>query len=143
MTLAIATTSTCPSTSREVYTSTSREVYSVTGFDACMSRQGAVANSSRETTMLLLFHVMGDRVPKVLLDRAICPQRRIDLRGELYEVTPQIAGVDQDLVRLLDDTELKRIIDHLVSLFLISLQDTVYVCQNESTRILFEQSKVY
>ena len=108
MTSTIATISTCPSISREVH--------SAIRFDACMSRQGAVVNSSRETTLLLLSYVMSDRVSKVLLDRAICPQRRIDLRGELYEVTLQNAGVDQDLVYLVNDTKIKRIIDHLVSL---------------------------
>jgi hypothetical protein len=90
-----------------------------------------------------MFHAMGDRVPKILLDRAVCPQRRIDMRGELYEVTPKFAGVDQDLARLLNRTKLKQTIDHLVSLSLISLQDTAYVCQDESTRGLFEQSRAY
>ena len=86
---------------------------------------------------------MGDRVPKVLLDRAACPQRRINMRGELYEVTSQDAGVDQDLACLLDGTTLEQIVNHLVSLSLISPQDTAYVCQDESTRILFERSKDY
>jgi hypothetical protein len=93
--------------------------------------------------LLLLFHAMGDRVPKILLDRVVCPQLRIDMRGELYEVTPKFAGVDQDLSRLLDGTNLKQTIGHLVSLSLIILQDTAYICQDESTRVLFEQSRSY
>jgi hypothetical protein len=135
MTPNIAATSTCPSTSREVH--------SATGLDAFTSRRGATTNSSLGTMILLMFHAMGDRVPKILLDRAVCPQRRIDMRGELYEVTPKFAGVDQDLARLLNRTKLKQTIDHLVSLSLISLQDTAYVCQDESTRGLFEQSRAY
>ena len=86
---------------------------------------------------------MGDRVAKVLFDRATCPQRRIDMRGELYEVIPQDAGVDQNLAPLLDGKNLEQTIGHLVSVSLISLQDTVYVCQDESTRPLFDQSRDY
>jgi hypothetical protein len=99
MTPKIAAISTCPSPSREVY--------SATGLDAFMSGRGATTNSSLGTMILLLFHAMGDRVPKILLDRAVCPQRRINMRGELYEVTPKFAGVDQDLARLLDGKKLK------------------------------------
>ena len=135
MTPVIAAISPCPSTSRDVH--------SATRFDAYMSRRGATADSSLETMILLLFHAMSNRIPKALFDRAICSQRRIDMRGELYEVTPQDAGVDQDLARLLDGTTLGQIINHLVSLALIKLEDTAYVCQDESTRILFEQSRDY
>ena len=86
---------------------------------------------------------MGGRIPKILLDRAACPQRRINRRGEPYEVTPAYAGLDQDLVHLLDVTKLKQSIEYLTSLSIISVQDTAYVCQNESARGLFEQSRDY
>ena len=122
---------------------TSRDVHSATGFDAYMSRRGATANSSLQTSILLLFHAMGDRVAKVLFDRATCPQRRIDMRGELYEVIPQDAGVDQNLAPLLDGKKLEQTMDHLVSVSLISLQGTTYICQDESTRLLFDQSRDY
>ena len=69
-------------------------MYSAIEFDVFISRQEVVVNSSREIIMLLLFHVMNDRVSKVLLDCVICSQRRIDLRDELYEVTSQNANVD-------------------------------------------------
>jgi hypothetical protein len=78
-----------------------------------MSRRGAASTSSPETTVLLLFHAMGDRVPKILLDRAVTTHRRIDMHGEQFEVTPRGAGVDQELADLLDETVLKRIIAHL------------------------------
>ena len=134
MTLSTATTSTCPSILGETH--------SATGSNVCTSRQVAAADSSLETT-LLLFHTMGNRIPNILLDRATRPQRRINMRGELYEITPQYAGVDENLARLLDGTKLKHIIDHLSSLSLITLQDTAYVCQDETSRILVEQSKHY
>ena len=135
MTQHIAAISTCPSTSKEVL--------SVTGIDALLSRRGATTNSSLETMILLLFHAMGDRVPKIFLDRAVCPQRRIDMRGKLYKVTPKLAGVDQDLARLLDGTKLKQTVDHLVSLSVIGSQDRDYVCRDESSRVLFKQSRDY
>ncbi|KIW89802.1 uncharacterized protein Z519_09231 [Cladophialophora bantiana CBS 173.52] len=59
--------------------------------------------SSRVTTLLLLFHAMGDRIPKILFDRALITQRRIDMHGKHYEVTPKAAGVDKDLAALLSE----------------------------------------
>lgn len=93
--------------------------------------------------MILLFHAMGGHIPKIFLDRAACPQQRIDKGGEQYDVTPHSAGLDQDLVHLLDATKLKQSIEHLISLSKISVQDTAYVCQDESGREFFEQFRDY
>ena len=74
---------------------------------ACLNQQKAAPNSSLETLTLLLFHTIGNCIPKILFDRATCPQRRINVRGELYEVTLQVAGVDENLARLLNGIKLK------------------------------------
>jgi hypothetical protein len=85
-----------------------------------MSRLGAATGGSLKTPIPLLFHAMGGHIPKILLYRAACPQRRVDKRGEIYEETPHYIGLDQDLVNLLDATRLKQSVEHLISLSIIS-----------------------
>ncbi len=131
----IATIPTCPRTLEEVRSST--------GLDACTNWLEVVSSSSRTTAVIMLFHAMGGRIPKTFLDRAARPQRRVDKFGEQYETISRYPGLDQDLAYLLDATKLKQNIDHLNSLSIISMQDTVYVCQHEVARGVFEQSRDY
>ena len=67
----------------------------------------------------------------------------VDKCGEIYEATSHHAGLDHDLVRLLDATRLKQGIEHLISLSIIGEEESVYVCQDGSARVLFEQSREY
>lgn len=100
--------------------------------------------SSRIITLLLLFHAMGDRIPKILFDRALITQRRIDIHSKHYEVTPKAAGVDKDLtVLLLEEVVFKQAINYLISRSQISLRDSTYFYQDESARALFRQKKDY
>lgn len=91
----------------------------------------------------MLFHAMGGRIPRAFLDRAARPQRRIGNFGEQCKAISRFPGLDQDMAYLLDATKLKQNIDHLTSLYIISIQDTAYVCQDEVARELFEQSRDY
>ena len=86
---------------------------------------------------------MGDRIPKILFDRALIAQRRIDMHGNHYEVTPKAAGVDKDLAVLLEEAVFKQAIDYLISRSQINLRDSTYFCQDEPTRALFRQKKDY
>ena len=105
-------------------------------------QEDAISNLS-ETAIILLFHAMGGHIPKIFLDRASYPQRRIDKDGKQFEVTPHCAGLDQDLIDLLDAKTLRQSIEHLISLSTINVQGTAYVCQDESARELFEQSREF
>ncbi len=87
---------------------------------------------------------MGDRIPKILFDRALITQRRIDLHGKHHEVTPKAAGVDKDLAVLLEEeASFQQAIECLISRSQISLHDSTYFCQDESTQALFRQQKNY
>jgi hypothetical protein len=108
-----------------------------------MSRPEAATHATLETPIAPLFYAMGSHIPKVLLDRATCPQRRINKHGEIYEVKLHDTGLSQDLINLLDATTLRQSIGSLISLSIISVQESVYICQQESARISFEQSKGY
>ena len=121
----------------------SKKMHNAIKFDVCMNRRNVTINNSLQTNIFLLFHVMNDRVAKILFDRATCFQRRIDMRDELYEIISQNANVDQNLIFLLNEKKLKQIMNHFVSIFLINLQNTIYICQNESIRLLFDQFKNY
>ncbi|ORY02130.1 hypothetical protein BCR34DRAFT_667768 [Clohesyomyces aquaticus] len=88
-----------------------------------------------------LFHAMGGRIPKILFDRATCPQRRMNEYGKFFDVKPCHTGLHQDIVNLLDPNTLKRSIEHLISLSIITVEDSAYVCEDESSRISFEESK--
>jgi hypothetical protein len=86
---------------------------------------------------------MGDRIPKILFDRAVSSQRRIDMHGKQYEVTPKAAGIDEALAGLLEETVFKQTMSDLISRSQISLRDNIYFCQDESTRALFRQKTDY
>jgi hypothetical protein len=122
---------------------TTREVHSATGLDMSMDQQEDAISNLSETAIILLFHAMGGHIPKIFLDRASYPQRRIDKDGKQFEVTPHCAGLDQDLIDLLDAKTLRQSIEHLISLSTINVQGTAYVCQDESARELFEQSREF
>jgi hypothetical protein len=84
---------------------------------------------------------MGGRIPKLLFDRATCPQRRMNEYGSFLEVTPCHTGLRQDIVDLLDPNRLKHSIEHLISLSIITVEDSAYICEDESAHISFEESK--
>jgi len=89
---------------------------------------------------------MGGYIPKVLLDRAKSPQKRVGECGEMYEVTLRDTGLHQDLVNVFDATILERSIEGLISHSAIGLQESdreVYFCRDKSAQTLFEQSKDY
>ena len=65
----------------------------------------------------------------------------MDEHGGLYEVTPRDAGFDQDIVDILDANTLRHNIEHLISLSVLTVEDLDYVCEDESSRIPFEQSR--
>ena len=119
------------------------EVRNATGLDVCTNRLEVATSNSRATAVIMLFHAMGDRIPKAFLDRATRPQRLIDTFGEQCEAISRYPGLDQNLAYLLDATKLKQNIDHLSSASIISIQDTAYVCQDEVAREFFEQSRDY
>lgn len=103
----------------------------------------SVASASPHTTLLLLFHAMGDRVPKILFDRATTNQKRVDMYGKHYEVTPKAAAVDSVLTDLLEKVVLEQAMDYLISQAQISLRDGIYICEDEPSRVFFEQRKDY
>lgn len=120
----------------------SRNVRGPAGLDTYIERQAATTNSTSRT-ITLLFHSLGGRVPKVFVERAVCPQIRFDKRGEQYEITPANTALDQELIRLLVAAELKQVIEDLVSSSIISEQGATYVCRNESGQELSDQAKDY
>lgn len=121
--------------------SAAREMYSTTKIGMSTEQQEAATSSSPETAIKLLFHAMGGYIPKVFLDRASCSQRRLEKDGKQVETIPQDAGLDQNLVHVLDAAKLRQSIEHLISLSAISARGTGYVCQDQSVRELFEQSR--
>jgi hypothetical protein len=92
---------------------------------------------------------MGGHIPKIILDRALSPQARWSEHGEFNEVTPQDAGLHQDLVGLLSDgTKLKENVEELVSLSIIHNKASTdglqtYSCESELARTLYDQNRAY
>jgi hypothetical protein len=97
-----------------------------------------------ETFIPPLFYAMGGRVPKIMIDRATSPQRRLSESGDAFEFQPHNAGLHQDLVDILSDREeLLRGIERLILLSTIAVETSsdvigFYTCQCESAQISFD-----
>ena len=81
-------------------------------------------HTNPKSVILPLFYTMGGYIPKVLLDRAKSPQKRVGECGEMYEVTLRDTGLHQDLVNVFDATILERSIEGLISHSAIGLQES-------------------
>ena len=108
-----------------------------------MDQQSIASTSSCAKTMLILFHAMGHRIPKIFFDRAMSKLRRIYVQGIHHEVTPKAIDVDQPLADLLKTATFEHVMDYLISQSQISLRDGTYVCQDESVRALFGRRKLH
>lgn len=59
---------------------------------------------------------MGDRIPKILFNRTLVVQRRIDIYSKYYEDTLKATGVNKDLTVLLgEEAVFKEVINYLIS----------------------------
>jgi hypothetical protein len=96
-----------------------------------------------------LFYAMGNYIPKLMVDRAVSPQARWSEHGEFEEVTPQDAGLHQDLVCLLsNEAKLKQHIEELISQSMIHKERSTgglqtYTCRYELGRNAYDQNKAY
>ena len=92
---------------------------------------------------------MGGQVPKVLIDRATTPQKRLGEKGEIRELAPGEAGLDRNLASLLSNkSRLQQSLDRLVSCSVVGQEEsmnglTSYVCYCDSTRVAFGQDTCY
>jgi hypothetical protein len=92
---------------------------------------------------------MGNYIPKLMVDRAVSPQARWSEHGEFEEVTPQDAGLHQDLVCLLsNEAKLKQHIEELISQSMIHKERSTgglqtYTCRYELGRNAYDQNKAY
>lgn len=104
-------------------------------------------NVSPETSIPPLLYAMGGRIPKFMLERAVS-QPRWNSFGVIYDNTPQNADLHAHLRDLLSDgRKLQQAIERLVSLSVISMQESdgmeTYICGWESAQFSYVQNRSY
>ncbi|KAF2020325.1 hypothetical protein BU24DRAFT_387615 [Aaosphaeria arxii CBS 175.79] len=88
-------------------------------------------------------------IPKIMLQRALCPQKRWDEYGVEYQINPRNAHLEPHLRLLfLDSDGLWQVLQHLVSITAVNVEITndmeeVYFCSSTYAEYLNSQKRSY
>ncbi len=87
-----------------------------------------------KASILPLFYVMGDCIPRFIVERTISSQQRCNNLDKMYEITSQNAGLSSHLrFLLLEGEKLRQAIEKLLLLSTIDVEESngveVYICQ--------------
>jgi len=101
-----------------------------------------------KASILPLFYAMSGCIPRFIVERAVSSQQRCNGLGEMYEITPQNAGLSPHLRLLLSEGEkLRQAIKKLLLLSTIDVEESngveVYICQTNSTQSLYSRDRLY
>lgn len=110
------------------------------------SWDGGFQSIWQEMSLLPLFHAMGGKTPKVMLEWAACSEQRWKQHVTERETTLQDAGLNAHLRELFsDERKLRQAIERLLSLSIIGMEDSGgvenYICSSELAQVSYEQNR--